>query len=202
MSLFYQEMTWTTRQSKSVSVVSSKRLFMAFSAKITPQELPRKFAVMNSNSKKGVRIGWCHATMRGIKSAYVDITWIFQGCKTQRNLPKGWNFDGRLKYCRYAYIYILFLNMCNKQYANSSSRNLSVCYFVCIHPWHSCQHGIVWKWSDPCCLRHGSMQLLQLRLLSSCFCTWLKNMALPHFFRQDQCNTGRCCWGISHCDWL
>ena len=57
MSLFYQEMTWTTRQRKSVSVVSSKRLFMAFSAKITPQELPRKFAVMNSNSKKGVRIG-------------------------------------------------------------------------------------------------------------------------------------------------
>lgn len=90
---FYQEMTWTTRQRKSVSVVLSKRSFMAYSAKITPQESPRKFAVMNPKVKnKGVRVGSA-AMLRswGDEECMCRFTWIFQGCRTQQHLPWGWN---------------------------------------------------------------------------------------------------------------
>ena len=90
---FYQEMTWTTRQRKSVSVVLSKRLFMAYSAKITPQGIAEKVCCDEPESQKQGSARWvgCHAKIMGDQECMCRYTWVFQGCRTQQHLPRGWN---------------------------------------------------------------------------------------------------------------
>jgi len=97
--LFYQEMTWTTRQRKSVSVVLSKRLFMAYSAKINPQEIAEKVCCDEPEVQKQGSARWvgCHAKIMGDQECMCrDIRGSSKGVErnnTYHEVGIVWNFD-------------------------------------------------------------------------------------------------------------